>query len=402
MNISPQLMRAAGLDIHTKKVSVCFFIAAQKHEVKDYETFTCDLHQIRDDLLAQGINDVIMESTGVYWIALCSILTAAGINVRVVNPRFVKNMPKEKTDKKDARWLCKLLVNGLVRNSFIVSEEQRAFRDLCRMRIKYTQHITQSQNRILKNLERRNIKLRSVVSSMDTKSAHEIVKAIAAGESDVEKLAALSKGKLKKKNAAMRKALQGVITAHDRMMLMSLLDDIAHFRKQIENIEVQISAHTEKVNQDLIAHLREVKGIGRQSTEIILAEVGNTVDAFSTPDKLAAWVGLAPGNKESAGRKFYSGTRDGNVHLRTTMLQVAWAAIRTRNSYWRALYYHLTRRMAQKKAIVVIARKLIRLIYKIIKGTRTYIEYGAEYFYQRLNERLANKKLQTTAAITTA
>ena len=414
MNISPQLTRTAGLDIHTQKVSVCFFIAHQLHEVrephppfghllqkekesgcKDYATFTCDLYQLRDDLLAHQIQDVIMESTGVYWIALCSILTAAGINVRVVNPRFVKNMPKEKTDKKDARWLCKLLVNGLVRNSFIVSEEQRAFRDLCRMRIKYTHHITQSQNRILKNLERRNIKLRSVVSSMDTKSAHEIVKAIAAGESDAEKLAALSKGKLKKKNAQMRKALQGVITTQGRMMLQSLLDDITHFRSQIEVIKKQISQHTEKVNENLIANLHEVKGIGQQSTEIILAEVGDNVDAFATPDKLAAWVGLAPGNKESAGKKYYPGTRDGNVHLRTTMLQVAWAAIRTRNSYWRALYYHLTRRMAQKKAIVVIARKLIRLVYKIIKGTRTYTEYGAEYFYTRLNERMANKKLQS-------
>jgi len=310
------------------------------------------------------------------------------------HPPFGHLLQKEKGSGKD------LLVNGLVRNSFIVSEQQRAFRDLCRMRIKYTQHITQAQNRILKNLERRNIKLRSVVSSMDTKSAHEIVKAIAAGETDIEKLAALSKGKLKKKNAQMRKALQGVITTHDRMMLMSLLNDIAHFRSQIEVIEKQISTHTEKVNQNLIANLHEVKGIGRQSTEIILAEVGNNVDAFATPDKLAAWVGLAPGNKESAGRKFYSGTRDGNVHLRTTMLQVAWAAIRTRNSYWRALYYHLTRRMAQKKAIVVIARKLIRLIYKIIKGTRTYTEYGADYFYQRLNERLANKKLQRNPAST--
>ena len=392
MNIHPQLERACGIDIHKNKVSVCNYISNQKEEVKEYGTFTCELEQIRDDLLAHQIKDVIMESTGVYWIALCSILTAGGLNVRVVNPRFIKNMPKEKTDKKDARWLCKLLVNGLIRNSFVVGEEQRAFRDLCRMRTKYSQHITQAQNRIVKNLERRNIKLRSVVSNMDTKSAMAIVGALAEGESDVEKLVLLCKTKLKRKIPEMRKALQGVIKPHDRMMLKSLLDDIAHYRNQTTEIEKEIAKHTGKINGELLDHLKEVKGIGPKSTEIILAEVGDNVDAFSSPDKLTAWVGLAPGNKESAGKTFYSGTRNGNVYLRTAMLQVAWAAVRTKNSYWRALYYHLTRRMPMKKAIVVIARKLMRLIYKIIKGTKTYVEYGADYFIQRLQERLANKR----------
>ena len=283
-------------------------------------------------------------------------------------------------------------MNGLVRNSFVVSEEQRAFRDLCRMRTKYTQHITQSQNRILKNLERRNIKLRTVVSSMDTKSAMNIVSAIAEGESDIEKLVLLCNGKLKKKNTEMRKALHGVIKPHDRLMLKKYLSDINHYRNQISLIETEISQHTEKINAELISGLREVKGVGKQSTEIILAEVGDNVDAFSSPDKLTAWVGLAPGNKESAGKSFYSGTRDGNKYLRTAMLQVAWAAVRTKNSYWRALYYHLTRRMPMKKAIVVIARKLMRLIYKIIKGIITYKEYGADYFIQHLQERFAQKK----------
>ncbi len=387
MHIRAQLQRAAGLDMHKNKVSACYYIEGEKEVARDYGTFTCELVQIRDDLLAQQIEQVIMESTGVYWIALCALLTAAGIKVKVVNARFVKNMPKEKTDKKDARWLCKILVNGLVRNSFVVSEQQRAFRDLCRMRIKYTQHITQSQNRIVKNLERRNIKLRSVVSSMDTVSAMAIVAAIAQGETDIEKLVSLCKTKLKRKIPEMRKALVGVITAHDRMILQQLLDDIAHYRKQIISIETQISEHTQRVNQELVANLKEVKGIGRQSTEIILAEVGDNVDAFSTADKLTAWVGLAPGNKESAGKSFYAGTRDGNVHLRTAMIQVAWAAVRTKNSYWRALYYHYTRRMQAKKAIVAIARKLMRVVYKIIKGTMKYREYGGEYFIEKLQQR---------------
>jgi transposase len=392
INIRPQLDRACGIDIHKNKVTICYYISNKPQEVREYGTFTCELEQIRDDIVAHNIKDVLMESTGVYWIALCSLLMAAGMNVRVANPLFIKNMPKEKTDKKDARWLCKLLVNGLVRNSFVAGEDQRAFRDLCRMRTKYRNHITQSQNRIVKNLERRNIKLRSVVSNMDTVSAMEIVAGIAAGETDIEKLVSLCRTKLKKKKAEMRKALHGVITQHDRLMLQGLLDDIVHYRKRIKNIEEQIKKHTQKINEELIKNLREIKGIGEQSTQIILAEIGDNVKPFATPDKLAAWVGVAPGNKESAGKTYYSGTRKGNVYLRTALLQVAWAAVRTKNSYWRALYYHLTRRMPIKKAIVAIARKLVRLIYKVINRTKTYVEYGADYFHQHLQERLSQKR----------
>jgi transposase len=392
MHFHPQLERACGIDVHKEKLTACFYIIGEHQQVKDYGTYTCDLEKIRDDILQQRIEDVIMESTGIYWIALCNILMSAGIRVCVVNPRFVKNMPKEKTDRKDARWLCKLLVNGLVRNSFIAGDDQRAFRDLCRMRTKYSNHISQTRNRIVKNLERRNIKLRSVVSNMNTVSAMAIVKAIAGGETDIEKMVSLCKTKLKKKKEEMRKALHGVITAHDRMMLKGLLDDISHYQKQIKKIEKQIDTHTDKINNGLIENLRQVKGVGEQSTQIILAEIGDNVKPFATADKLAAWVGLAPGNKESAGKKFYTGTRDGNVYLRTALIQVAWAAVRTKNSYWRALYYHLTKRMPMNKAIVAIARKLLRLIYKIIKGTRTYVEYGGDYFMQRLQERLHKKQ----------
>lgn len=390
MYITPQLTRAAGIDIHKDSFKVCFYILGELEQVKEYRTFTCDLDALRDELLKYGIMDVVMESTGVYWIALCTVLKEAGIRVCVANAMFIKNMPKEKTDRKDARWLCKLLVNGQVRNSFIAGEDQRAFRDLCRMRTKYSGHITQSQNRIVKNLERRNLKLRSVVSSMDTISAMDIVAALAAGETDTEKLVALCRGKLRKKKDLMRKALQGIIKPHDRMMLQLLLDDIAHYRSHIKKIEVQISEHIAKVKLDLVLNLMEVAGIGKQSCEIILAEIGDNVNAFTSAEKLTKWVGLTPGNNETGGKAKRTSTRKGNVHLRTAMIQAAWAAVRTKDSYWRAQYYHLTRRMLAGKAIVAIARKLMRVIYKIIKGTLVYKEYGGQFFAQRLALRRAS------------
>ena len=387
-SIRQQKERAAGIDIHKNKAVVCFYIAGTKEVIKDYGTFTEDFEKIGDDLLIININEVIIESTGIYWIAITSLLTKRGFNVTVVNPKFIKNIPKEKTDKQDARWLCKLLVNGLVRGSFVASEEQRAFRDLCRMRSKYRNHITQSMNRIVKNLERRNIKLRSIVSNMKTKTAMDIVNSLAQGETDLEKLLCLCQKGLKKKKEEFGKALNGVLTNHDREMLQDLLNDMAHYKKQIKKIDKRIKLHTSKVNQELIANLKEISGVGQQTTEIILAEIGNNVDVFANEDKLAAWVGLAPGNRETGGRAYYVGKRDGNVYLQHAMIQSAWSAVRCKNSYWSALYFHLHSRMHSSKAIVAVARKLIRIIYKIIKGTIKYTELGGDYFNQRLKERL--------------
>lgn len=397
MIIKPQLTRAAGLDIHKKKIVVCYYVAGERQEIKEYGTFTEDLEKIPQDMLGYGIRDALMESTGVYWIALASILLSAGVRVRLVNARAVKNLPKEKTDKKDSVWLCRILVNGTVKHSYIAGDEQRTFRELCRQRTKYNQHLTQARNRIAKLLERRNIKMRSVMSNLNTKTAHDILTALAGGETNVETLVDMCRGRLKKKKEEMRKALHGVLTADDRFLLKRLLSDIDHFNNQVSEIEKQIAVHTDKINADLVNGLKEVKGIGQQSAEIILAEIGDNVKSFATPEHLAAWTGLAPGNHQTSDTVKPVGTREGNRHLRTALITVAWSAVRTKNSYWRALFAHLNKRMHHNKAIVVVARKLLKIIYKIIKGAVHYREYGADRFIQRLQQRIEQKRYQRTA-----
>ena len=392
MEIKPQLDSAAGIDLHQEKLSCCFFVKDKLFEVKDYGTFTEDLQLLKDDCLRHKIPEVIMESTGVYWIPLCAILTDAGIKVHVVNGKFVKNMPKEKTDKKDAKWLCKLLVNGQIRDSFIAPVEQQAFRDLCRNRKKYTNHITQTRNRMSKVLDRRNIKLANVMSNLHTKTAVSIIKALSQGETDIEKLVSLACGKLKFKKEELRKALQGVLTPHDRNMLKMYLNDIAHFEQNIAMIEEEIKKHVDRVNPQLVKNLDAIAGVGKESVEIVLAEIGDNVDAWENADKLAAWTGTAPGNNETANKQKNAGRRSGNKFLLTSLVQIAWAAVRTKNSYWQALYWHLRKRLIEQKAIMVIARKLIKIIYKVIKGTMTYKDYGREYFLVHIQEKLVQKR----------
>lgn len=392
MDIKPQLERAAGFDIHKETIKACFYVRNEVHEIKEYKTFTSDLLHLRDDMQKYGIEEGIMESTGVYWYALCSILTEAGVKVHVVNAKFVKNMPKEKTDKKDAQWLCKQLVNGQIRDSYVAPEDQREFRDLCRERTKNTQRIDQTLNRIVKILESRNLKLLSVVSNMNTLTAMDIVKALSEGETDIEKLVNLCRGRVKKKIDLMREALQGILTPHDRAALKRLLGDIEHYKENIKQIEAEIKNHTDKINPKLLEGLDAIAGVSKKSTEIILAEIGSRVDAWPSPDQLAAWTGTAPGNNETADKKKPAGIRGGNKYLRTALIQIAWSAIRTKNSYWKAAFSYYSRRMNVKKAIVIIARKLVKVIYKVIKGVKQYKDYGAEYFIKRLTERLELKR----------
>src|SRR5205085_3903852 len=142
---------------------------------------------------------------------------------------------------------------------------------------------------------------------------------------------------------------------------------IEHFKSQVSEIEKQIKHHTDKVSEELINNLKQVKGIGDQSVENILAEIGDNVKAFPNAEHLAAWTGLAPGNNQTADRIKPMPTREGNKHLRTALIAAAWGAVRTKNSYWRALFSHLHKKMHHNKAIVVVARKLVKVIYKIIK-----------------------------------
>ncbi len=170
VKLMPQLEKACGLDLHKDKI--VGFISdkeGKEQEMKEFGTFTDDLFQIREWLFANGIGHCLMESTGIYWLGLYNHLTAAGITVVVSNPQHIRQIPKRKTDRKDARWLCTLLLNGLARHSFVPDAVQQRLRDLCRNRIFYTQSQTKTTNRIVKLLERANIKIRSVSSVIHKK-----------------------------------------------------------------------------------------------------------------------------------------------------------------------------------------------------------------------------------------
>jgi transposase len=381
VKLMPQLEKACGLDLHKDKI--VGFISdkeGKQQELREYGTFTDDLFQIREWLFANGIGHCLMESTGVYWIGLYNVLTEAGIKVVVANPQHIRQIPKRKTDRKDARWLCTLLLNGLARHSFVPDAEQQRLRDLCRNRLFYIQGQTRISNRIVKLLERANIKIRSVSSVITTKSTLEIIRLLSVGENDVERLLLCLRGKLKSKKEKMRQALKGVLSESDRQILGLLLSDYDHAERQKQQVEKIIKIVIAERYQETFELLQDISGVGPLGAQVILGEIGDDMQNFPSADHLTSWVGVAPGNNESAGKVKNTGIRKGNKYMRITMVSVAWSAVRTKDSYWKALFEHLRKRMKAQKAIIAIARRMLKVIYKVIDQKIKYQEKGINHF----------------------
>ena len=385
--ITPQYHLGAGIDCHKDKMVVHISSKdGQKSETKEFRTFTDDLEELTGYLVKENVEVVLMESTGVYWISLYHKLIAANLNVIVANPQHIKQMPKRKTDPKDAKWLCTLAINVLVRKSFVPDGVHYSFREYCRIRDNYRKRITQLNNRMVKILERSNIKLQSVSSSVRTKTCQLIIKSILNGITDPARLSALCLGKLKNKKEEIEKAGKGTITDEDQIILRLLQVDRSHAQKQIDSVNERILEMEQTHYTIEVKLLDEISGIGQLTAQQIIAEIGTDMSKFETADQLNSWAGLAPDNNENAGKKKSTSTKKGNKYLRTAMVTAAWATARSKKTYWFFLFSYLKRKMSAKKAIIAIARRMLTVVFKVLKEKVQYVEGGKALFdhYQHL------------------
>jgi transposase len=388
-----RLEAGCGIDVHKDffQVAICKE-TAPPIEVR-FGTFTKDLLALRDVLVEHKIKDVIMESTGVYWKPLYHVLAEAGINVRVANPLKVKQIPMEKTDKKDAVWLAKLLMSDMVKPSFIPCEQQESMRAFTRMRTKYTQQATRIKNQIVKVLEECNFKIRSIVSDISTKTGMKLVEAISKGETKTEHLIALCHHTVRKRQGEDRLALafQGRLSVGRKQQLVMLLEDLKYLEKQKAVTDQQIAGLITEQQQQLIEKLDKVEGISQEQGEIIMAEIGAGIESFADADKAAKYAGLTSGQETSANNKKPVRAVPGNKHLRTVMIQIAWAAVKAKDGYWMAEYQLLKKRRGAKKAILATARRLFKAIYKILAHQYEYQKWNAQRFYDNRIKTMAYK-----------
>jgi transposase len=381
----------AGLDVHKDTVVACVRhhagAARPRQEVRTFATHTQGLIDLADWLVAEGVTHAAMESTGVYWKPVFNLLEGR-LEVLLVNAQHIKQVPGRKTDVADCAWIARLLQHGLLTASFIPPARQRELRDLTRQRAQLTGEQTAVANRIQKVLEDANIKLAGVASDVLGVSGRAMLEAIVAGEDDPERLADLARRRLRGKIPQLRLALRGRATEHHRFLLGQLLRHL----DLLDELIGQLSARIEQLtapDTEAMALLETIPGVKRRTAEVLLAEVGPTVDPFPTAARFASWAGLCPGNNESAGKRRTGRTRQGNRWLRQAVVQAAWAASHAKGTYLAARYRRVCRRRGPKRALLAVGHTLLVIVYQVLKRRAPYRELGAD-FYDRLEpQRLA-------------
>lgn len=295
--------RGCGIDVHQKIVVSTISGEGLRTQTREFSSITSSLTEMKDWLLDNGITHVAMESTGVYWKPVYNILEPSGIKVWIVNARHIKYVPGHKTDKKDSAWICKLLLAGLLKPSYVPPKAQRDLRDLTRYRNKLVQNIASEKNRIIRILEDCNIKLSSVTSSTSGVTATKLIDKLCDGKivsrEDVEEV---YHGKLQCSKDDLYEACQGFITDHHIFLLQTI-------KRDIESTESIISEISSRIKESLLEYenaieaLRGIPGLNTKTVEDLIAEIGLDMSVFPTEKHLASWAGMSPGNNESAGKK---------------------------------------------------------------------------------------------------
>jgi transposase len=374
--------RACGLDVHKEQVTACLLVSkgSRTHkQIRVFPTFTQELVALGEWLRAEGVTHVAMESTGVYWKPVYAVLeSVGGFELVVGNAQHMKNVPGRKTDVKDSEWIAKLLRFGLIRKSYVPVSDLRDLRDLVRYRRSIVQARSAERNRLQKLLETANVKLGSVASDVFGKSGMAMLRAMASGQNDPLKLAALAEGLLRKKQAELAAALDGRMRPHHRYMLAMQIARLDAADRQIEELDREIAERLSPYRTEA-ALLTTVPGIKDQVSASVLAEIGPDMSQFHGVGHLASWACICPGNNESAGKRMSGRTRKGNVHLKATLVEAANAAVRTKGSYLRDKYFRLKARRGHKRAIVAIAHKILVAVHHILARKIPYKDLGETY-----------------------
>lgn len=373
--------RCAGLDVHKSSVVACAMVPEGK-QLRAFGTTTPKLQQLVSWLRELGVSSVAMESSGIYWRPVFNLLEEAGFELLVANARHMKAVPGRKTDVKDAEWIADLHRHGLLKASFIPSRPERELRDLVRYRRSLIEQRAHEVQRVHKLLEAANIKLEDVISDVMGVNGRRFLTAMLEPDYDPEALAAGATHGLQRKRQQLAEALTGRVGEHQRFLLRQILGHIEFIEQQIVALDAEVAMRTRPF-EAAIAALDKIPGVGRRAAEEVLAEIGTDMSRFPSHRHLASWAKVCPGNNQSGGKRRSGYSGKGNRWLKATLVDSAWCAVRTRNSYFSALYHRLAARRGKKRAQLAVAHSLLVTIYHLLCDGTVYQDLGAGYFDER-------------------
>jgi transposase len=375
-----------GLDVHKQTIAACLISenedGTSSQQKRIFGTMTQQLRELAQWLAEAKVTAVAMEATGIYWVPVWNVLEPHGFELLLINPEHYKAVRGKKTDLKDGTRIAELLQDGRLAGSYVPPVAIRVLRDLTRYRTKLVQYQSSIANRIQRLLEQCNIKLASVASDVLGVSGQAMLRALAAGETNPQRMADLAKKQLRKKIPALQLALEGCLLPHHRFLLSDMLEELDHIGSKIARMEQAIEEQMRPYQKSVDAWMT-VPGVKQRLAWNLVAEVGPTVDAFPSAADLVSWAGICPGNNETAGKRKSGTTRNGNRWARKALCEAAWAASKTKATYLQAQFRRLAAIRGSKRAIIAVASTILTIGYHMLKQGTTYRELGGNYFDKR-------------------
>jgi transposase len=384
--------RVAALDIGKADLVCCVRVpdegrpGRRLQEVETYSTMTRSLSGMADHLACLGVTRVVMEATSDYWKPVFYLLEAAGFETWLVNAKDVKHLPgRPKTDKLDAVWLAKVAERQMLRPSFVPPPQIRRLRDLTRYRADLVRTCTAEKQRAEKLLEDAQIKLSVVATDIFGVSGRDMMAALVAGERNPKVLAQLARRTLRKKITLLEEAFTGHFTDHHAFLLARMLARVDAISGDIAALDARIEEQITPF-AETVARLDEIPGIRSTAAHVILAEIGTDMTRFPTAGHLVSWARLAPGVKESAGKKKGKGsTGHGNAYLAAVLGNAAAGAAKT-DTFLGERYRRIARRRGSKRAIVAVGRSILVIAWHLLSDPEArFTDLGPGFYAARID-----------------
>jgi len=372
-----------GLDVHKESIVACLLQGPPgnglkpQSEVREFGTQLKDLLALRKWLEEHKCNHVAMESTGIYWQPVYAILETSfsdEMHLLVVNARHMKNVPGKKTDMRDAEWIATLLRAGLLKGSFVPERDIRDLRQFTRYRKALIRDITSQKNRIEKLLQSNGFRLSTFLSDIFGSSGSALMhQLVQVGFITKQSLDICLKARARQKASEILSSLNGTLSVPQRKLLKMQLAHLSDLQDNLREVETEIHDGFSQF-QGPIELLDSIPGIDQTAAYTILAEIGKEMSAFPTAQHICSWAGLAPGNYKSANKQKKQRINQGNNYLKTILCEVAWVIASHKNLYLSSWYWRLKQHTDSKRAIVALARKLLVIIYTMLKTEQLYNE----------------------------
>ena len=408
--------RVAAIDVAKATGMVCTRVPDESKpgrrlsKVWNVSATTNAVTELADHLICQGIERVVLESTSDYWRIWFYLLEARGLPVWLVNANQVKQVPgRPKTDKLDAVWLAKLAERGMLRPSFVPPPQIRQLRDYTRLSVDLTNDRSRVRKRMEKLLEDALIKLSTVATDIFGVSGRAMIEALIAGERNPRRLAALAKGRMRVKHAALIEALTGRFDEHHAWLARMLLDQHDALTTQIDQLTATIDQAIAAIpaagppatpepgcdpdtgeilppGLSALERLDEIPGIAQRAAQIIIAEIGFDMSRFPTAGHLASWAKLTPRTIQSGTKNRTGKTGKGNPYLKGVLGEIAAAAGKT-DTFLGERYRRLVKRRGKLKAAVAIARSILTIIWHLLADpTARFRDLGPDYHTSRIDK----------------